>query len=83
MPLARYWVHNGFLNINQEKMSKSLGNVYTIGEVLKHNDAAALRYYFLGSHYRSPMDFSLQGLDEASRGIEESTKPLIARSAED
>src|ERR1051325_5929444 len=70
LPLARYWIHNGFLNINQEKMSKSLGNVYTIGEILKHNDAAALRYYFLGSHYRSPMDFSLQGLEEAGRGID-------------
>jgi cysteinyl-tRNA synthetase len=70
LPLARYWVHNGFLNIDHEKMSKSLGNVYTIGEILKHNDAAALRYYFLGSHYRSPMDFSLQGLEEAARGIE-------------
>src|ERR1043166_1137919 len=70
MPLARYWIHNGFLNINQEKMSKSLGNVYTISEVLKHRDAAALRIYFLGSHYRSPMDFSLQGLEEAARGID-------------
>src|ERR1051325_1814848 len=70
LPLARYWIHNGFLNINQEKMSKSRANVYTIREILKHNDAAALRYYFLGSHYRSPMDFSLQGLEEAGRGID-------------
>lgn len=69
-PLARYWIHNGFLNINQEKMSKSLGNVFTISDVLKRSHAAALRHYFLASHYRSPMDFSFQGLEEAARGIE-------------
>jgi cysteinyl-tRNA synthetase len=69
-PLARYWIHNGFLNINQEKMSKSLGNFYTIKEILKHSHAAALRHYFLASHYRSPLDFSLQGLEEAARGTD-------------
>ena len=69
-PLARYWIHNGFLNINQEKMSKSLGNFYTIHDILERVDAAALRHYFLASHYRSPMDFSFQGLEEAARGID-------------
>jgi cysteinyl-tRNA synthetase len=69
-PLARYWIHNGFLNINQEKMSKSLGNFYTIHDILKRVDVAALRHYFFGSHYRSPMDFSFQGLEEAARGID-------------
>ena len=69
-PLARYWIHNGFLNIDQEKMSKSLGNVYRIQDVLKSYDGAALRHYFLGSHYRSPMDFSFEGLEEAGRGVE-------------
>jgi cysteinyl-tRNA synthetase len=69
-PLARYWIHNGFLNINQEKMSKSLGNVFTISDVLKRSHAGALRHYFLTSHYRSPMDFSFQGLEEAARGVE-------------
>jgi cysteinyl-tRNA synthetase len=64
-PLARYWIHNGFLNINREKMSKSLGNFYTIGEVLSRCDAATLRHYFLASQYRSPMDFSFQALEEA------------------
>ncbi|MSP41221.1 MAG: cysteine--tRNA ligase [Deltaproteobacteria bacterium] len=63
--LARYWIHNGFLNINQEKMSKSLGNFFTIHEILENFDAAALRHYFLSSHYRSPMDFSQDGLEEA------------------
>jgi cysteinyl-tRNA synthetase len=69
-PLARYWIHNGFLNINQEKMSKSLGNFFTIREILENFDAAALRHYFLSSHYRSPMDFSKDGLEEAGKAID-------------
>ena len=69
-PLARFWLHNGFLNINQEKMSKSLGNFFTIGEILEEFDAAALRHYFLASHYRSPMDFSKEGLSEAARATD-------------
>jgi cysteinyl-tRNA synthetase len=69
-PLAHYWIHNGFLNINQEKMSKSLGNFFTIREILEDFDAAALRHYFLSSHYRSPMDFSKEGLREAARATD-------------
>ena len=69
-PLARYWLHNGFLNINQEKMSKSLGNFFTIREILDGFDALALRHYFLASHYRSPMDFSKEGLEEAGKAAE-------------
>jgi cysteinyl-tRNA synthetase len=69
-PLARYWLHNGFLNINQEKMSKSLGNFFTIREILADFDAVALRHYFLSSHYRSPMDFSVDGLAEAARATD-------------
>ncbi len=67
---ARYWIHNGFVNINHEKMSKSLGNIYTIQEVLDRFDASSLRHYILASHYRSPLDFSDQGLEEAERGME-------------
>jgi len=51
-------------------MSKSLGNFYTIREVLERTDPAALRHYFLGSHYRSPMDFSFEALEEAARGMD-------------
>jgi cysteinyl-tRNA synthetase len=69
-PLAHFWIHNGFLNINQQKMSKSLGNFFTIGEILEHFDALALRHYFLSSHYRSPMDFSTEGLEEASKAVD-------------
>ena len=68
--LARYWIHNGFLNINQEKMSKSLGNFFTIGEILEEFDALALRQFFLASHYRSPMDFSKEGLEETGKAAE-------------
>ena len=67
---ARYWMHNGFVNINQEKMSKSLGNIYTIQEVLDRYDAASLRHYILASHYRSPLDFSDPGLEEAEKGMD-------------
>lgn len=82
-PLARYWVHNGFLNINQEKMSKSLGNYYTIQDVLERYHPAALRHYFLSSHYRSPMDFSFQALEEAARATERiyETIDRVAHSA--
>ena len=86
--LARYWIHNGFLNINQEKMSKSLGNFFTIREILDGFDAAALRHYFLGSHYRSPMDFSKEGLEEAGTAVDrifetaERAAQLLKRTAQ-
>ena len=70
LPLARYWIHHGFVNIDHEKMSKSLGNIMTIQEVLGRSDAATLRHYFLSSHYRSPLDFSYQGLEEAGKAVE-------------
>jgi len=69
-PFARYWLHNGFLNINQEKMSKSLGNFFTIREILADFDPVALRHYFLSSQYRNPMDFSIDGLTEAARATD-------------
>jgi cysteinyl-tRNA synthetase len=68
--LARYWIHAGFLNINHEKMSKSLGNFFTIREILGEFDAVALRHFFLGSHYRNPLDFSKDGLEEASKAAD-------------
>jgi cysteinyl-tRNA synthetase len=68
---ACYWVHNGFVQINQEKMSKSLGNFFTIREIFEKSKwpeaetGEMLRYFLLGTHYRSPLDFSDQGLLEA------------------
>ncbi|MFQ5682419.1 MAG: cysteine--tRNA ligase [Candidatus Binatia bacterium] len=69
-PFARYWIHNGFLNINQEKMSKSLGNIYAIHEILGHYEPIVLRHFFLASHYRSPIEFSEQGLVETMKSTE-------------
>jgi cysteinyl-tRNA synthetase len=57
-PLASIWMHNGFVNIDNEKMSKSLGNFFTIRQVLDKFDAQTLRYYLLTTHYRSPINFS-------------------------
>ena len=68
---ARYWVHNGFVQINQEKMSKSLGNFFTIREIFEKSrwpeaeTGEILRYFLIGTHYRSPLDFSDQSLLEA------------------
>ena len=67
---VRYWLHNGFVNINAEKMSKSLGNFFTIREVLKKYHPETLRFFILSAHYRSPLDFSDQNLDEAQAGLE-------------
>ena len=73
---ARYWVHNGFVQINQEKMSKSLGNFFTIREIFEQSQwpeaetGEVLRYFLLGTHYRSPLDFSDQGLSEAKNAVD-------------
>jgi cysteinyl-tRNA synthetase len=67
---ARYWVHNGFVNVNQEKMSKSLGNFFTIREVYERYQPEVLRLFILTSHYRSPVDFSSESMAEAERGLE-------------
>ena len=56
--LARYWMHNGFINVDNEKMSKSLGNFFTIREVLKVFDAETIRFFVVRSHYRSPLNYS-------------------------
>lgn len=69
-PFVRYWLHNGFVNINSEKMSKSLGNFFTIREVLDRFDPETLRFFILSAHYRSPIDFSDQNLHEAQVGLE-------------
>jgi len=64
---VRYWVHNGFVNIDKEKMSKSLGNFFTIREVYKKYHPEALRLFLISSHYRSPIDFSEKNLDDATK----------------
>jgi len=67
---ARYWLHNGFVNINAEKMSKSLGNFFTIREVTEKYHPEVLRMFMLGTHYRSPLDFSDSALDAARAGLD-------------
>ncbi|MBI3030992.1 MAG: cysteine--tRNA ligase [Candidatus Rokubacteria bacterium] len=69
-PFVRYWVHNGFVNLGAEKMSKSLGNVLTLKELLRHHEPEALRLYLLGTHYRNPLDFSNERVAEAARALE-------------
>ncbi|MEM4347335.1 MAG: cysteine--tRNA ligase [Candidatus Altiarchaeota archaeon] len=64
-PFVKYWLHTGFLKVNGEKMSKSLGNFITIRELLKRYDAMVLRFFLLYTHYRSPIDFTYEFLDEA------------------
>ena len=64
-PFVRYWIHNGFVNINQENMSKSLGNIFTIREILESYHPEAIRVFLLSHHYRSRVDFSDQSLKEA------------------
>jgi len=67
---ARYWIHNGFINIDKEKMSKSLGNFLTIKEVLKQWHPEVFRLFFLSSHYRSPLDYTEESLKEAKSGLD-------------
>lgn len=66
---ARYWLHNGFITINQEKMSKSLGNFFTVKEILDKYPAEVLRFFIVSTHYRSPLDFSDARLDEAATSL--------------
>ncbi|MFN7133166.1 MAG: cysteine--tRNA ligase, partial [Myxococcales bacterium] len=69
-PFARYWTHCGFVQVDNEKMSKSLGNFFTIRDVLQSFDAEALRYFLLGTHYRNPINFSDVALADAEKRID-------------
>jgi cysteinyl-tRNA synthetase len=68
-PLARFWMHNGFVNIDSEKMSKSLGNFFTIRDVLKQWDAEVVRFLLVRTHYRSPLNYSDQHLADAKNAL--------------
>ncbi|HEX2546455.1 MAG TPA: cysteine--tRNA ligase [Ramlibacter sp.] len=69
VPLARFWMHNGFVNIDNEKMSKSLGNFFTIREVLQKFDAETIRFFIVRAHYRSPLNYSDVHLDDARNAL--------------
>ena len=67
---VNYWMHNGFVRVDNEKMSKSLGNFFTIREVLKAYDAEVVRFFILRAHYRSPLNYSDSHLDDAKRSLD-------------
>jgi cysteinyl-tRNA synthetase len=69
-PLARFWLHNGFLDIEREKMSKSLGNVVLVRDLLADAPGEAIRYALLSAHYRKPLDWSAAGLTRARRALD-------------
>jgi cysteinyl-tRNA synthetase len=69
-PLVRFWMHTGFLNVNGEKMSKSVGNFTTIRDILRKFDADSFRFFVLSSHYHSPIDFSESALEQSRRSLE-------------
>jgi cysteinyl-tRNA synthetase len=68
-PFVNYWMHNGFVRVDDEKMSKSLGNFFTIREVLKKYDAEVVRFFILRAHYRSPLNYSDAHLDDAKGAL--------------
>ncbi len=67
---ARYWMHNGFLNIDNKKMSKSLGNFFTVRDISEKYDLQVLRFFMLSAHYRSPLNFSADLMEAAKNGLE-------------
>jgi cysteinyl-tRNA synthetase len=70
VPFVRYWLHNAFVNLGAEKMSKSLGNTRTIDDLVRRHAADAIRLALLGTHYRNPLDFAESRLEEAARALE-------------
>lgn len=66
---VNYWMHNGFVRVNEEKMAKSLGNFFTVREVLARYDPEVVRFFILRAHYRSPLNYSDQHLDDARQGL--------------
>jgi cysteinyl-tRNA synthetase len=91
-PFVNYWLHNGFLNVEKqsddgspqyEKMSKSLGNFFTIRDVLKHFDGETIRFFMLRTHYRSPFNFSHANLEDARNGLRRLYTSLDSVEAQD
>ncbi|MDO4179204.1 MAG: cysteine--tRNA ligase [Phascolarctobacterium sp.] len=69
-PFVHYWLHNGFITVNEEKMSKSLGNFFMVIDILEHYEPEVLRFFIVSTHYRSPLDFSDARLTEAGKSLE-------------
>jgi cysteinyl-tRNA synthetase len=68
-PFANYWMHNGYITIDNEKMSKSKGNFFTVRDILKHYDGEVIRYFLLSGHYRNPINFSEDLMDQAKNSL--------------
>ena len=69
-PFANYWMHNGYININNQKMSKSLGNFFTVRDILKKYDGEVVRFFMLSAHYRNPINFSDTLMEQAKSAVE-------------
>ncbi len=87
-PFAHYWLHNGFINVNNEKMSKSLGNFFTIRDIVQKYDYEVIRFFMLSAHYRTPINFSDELMDAAKAGLERMYNCLgnlehLAKTAQD
>jgi cysteinyl-tRNA synthetase len=88
VPFAHYWMHNAFLNINNKKMSKSLGNFFTVREISEKYDLQVLRFFMLTAHYRNPLNFSAELMESAKAGLDriltgaERLKDLIEKADE-
>lgn len=70
VPFAHYWLHNGYINVDNRKMSKSLGNFFTVRDVAKQFDYEVIRFFMLSAHYRNPINFSQELLEQAKSGLE-------------
>ncbi|MGI6176090.1 MAG: cysteine--tRNA ligase [Christensenellales bacterium] len=69
-PFAKYWMHNGYINVDNQKMSKSLGNFFTVREIAEEYDLEAVRLFMLSSHYRSPINFSRELIEQANTALD-------------
>lgn len=69
-PFAHYWLHNGYININNQKMSKSLGNFFTVREVAQEFDYEVIRFFMLSAHYRNPINFSKELMESAQNALQ-------------
>lgn len=76
-PFVRYWMHNGFITVNNEKMSKSLGNFFVLRDILNNYPADVVRFYLIATHYRSPLDFDDGKLEEARRALARLKNTLV------
>ncbi|MDR2426857.1 MAG: cysteine--tRNA ligase [Endomicrobium sp.] len=82
---VKYWIHNGFVTVNKEKMSKSLGNFFSLKDIFTKYDPRVVRYYLLTQHYKSPLDFSDSGLESAKnalQGLDDAYLRLAVETAE-